>query len=601
MSRFQVYCGADSDRFEQYLRVGWGEARTLILTVNSLGFASSPQPTTNHVVFAFMPDNRCDIGEHSTLFASPDGRCTGVFSGKLFDFDRLLGGFANELSTAQKLGALLQQLHARHGLDFPLQLHGFFAIVMVVDGQLLAVRDAIGERPVYILQTPTSTLISDRLATLMSNPECERVINPAGVSDFLSTGFSPFERTPVKGISKLQAGVIATITQSSIHCVHYHQLHDQQCRVGNAHPTETHSIAEVRTALESAVANRLESNTKTGLLLSGGLDSSLVGAVVGGHNLTAAYSLNFGQEYRNELEFSGLMAQHLGVPSRVITVTSEMIKAKFLQTATILDEPIGDPLTVPNIIVVEEAAKEVQLVFNGEGGDPVFGGPKNLPIMAFEAYHMGAQDFSREEMYLRAYNKGHEHLPVMLSKAFQQQLNQHQRSAELLAPLLNDARFDSYLHRLMHINLRLKGGSQILPKVLKASAAAGIAVRSPLFDRQLTELAFSLPPVMKLKGTVEKYVLKQAVSDIVPAVIIDRPKSGMLVPVHYWFNKELKAFAKDVLLHRNAKIRNLIERKALQNLIDFKGGGIRPYYGDRLWLLLSLELWMQAHNISDGL
>lgn len=108
---------------------------------------------------------------------------------------------------------------------------------------------------------------------------------------------------------------------------------------------------------------------------------------------------------------------------------------------------------------------------------------------------------------------------------------------------------------------------------------------------------------MKLKGTVEKYILKQAVSDIVPAVIIDRPKSGMLVLVHYWFNKELKAFAKDVLLHRNAKIRNLIEGKALQNLMDFKGGGIRPYsyYGDRLWLLLSLELWMQAHNICDGL
>jgi asparagine synthase (glutamine-hydrolysing) len=153
----------------------------------------------------------------------------------------------------------------------------------------------------------------------------------------------------------------------------------------------------------------------------------------------------------------------------------------------------------------------------------------------------------------------------------------------------------------MHINLRLKGGSQILPKVLKAAEAAGIAVRSPLFDRQLTELAFSLPPAMKLKGSIEKYVLKQAISDIVPASIIARPKSGMLVPVHYWFNKQLKSFAKEALLDNNAKIRHLIERKALQNLIDFKGGGIKPYYGDRLWLLLSLELWMQAHNISDGL
>ncbi|OYV17215.1 MAG: asparagine synthase (glutamine-hydrolyzing) [Methylococcaceae bacterium NSP1-2] len=201
----------------------------------------------------------------------------------------------------------------------------------------------------------------------------------------------------------------------------------------------------------------------------------------------------------------------------------------------------------------------------------------------------------------KIYRLGHEHLPSLLSNDFQQQIKQYASSAELLAPLLNDSRFQSYLHRLMHINLRLKGGSQILPKVLKASEAAGIAVRSPLFDRQLAELAFSLPPAMKLKGSIEKYVLKQAVSDIVPASIIARPKSGMLVPVHYWFNKDLKSFTKAVLLDNNAKIRNLIERKSLQNLIDFKGGGIKPYYGDRLWLLLSLELWMQAHNISDGL
>jgi asparagine synthase (glutamine-hydrolysing) len=580
VSRFQVYSGLAPERFIQQLSQ---EQNWQLLNHQS-------------VVFAFIPDSRCDIGEQSTLFASPDGRCVGVFSGKLFDFDKLTYGFVHDLSPAQKLAVLLQQLYAKHGMSFPLELQGFFAIVMLIDNKLLAVRDAIGERPVYVLQTLTCVVLADRLATLMAYPECSRVINPAGVSDFLSTGFSPFARTPVQGVSKLFAGVTATISQSSIETFHYHELRDQTETIA-----ESDCIEQVRTSLELAVANRLEANTKMGLLLSGGLDSSLVGALIGGHQLTAAYSLNFGAEYRNELEFSGLMAKHLNIPARVITVTSAMIKAKFLQTATILDEPIGDPLTVPNIIVVEEAAKEVQLVFNGEGGDPVFGGPKNLPIMAYEAYGVGMQEFSREDMYLRAYNKGHEHLPRLLSKDFQQQLKNYPSSAELLTPFLNNKRFSSYLHCLMHINLRLKGAAQILPKVLKASAAAGIAVRSPLFDRQLAELAFSLPPAMKLKGSIEKYVLKQAVSDIVPASIIARPKSGMLVPVHYWFNKELREFAKELLLHSNAKICNLIERNALQNLIDFKGSGIKPFYGDRLWLLLSLELWMQAHNISDGL
>ena len=576
MSRFQVYQGSQPERFIQQLNSDW----------QSLTCAST--------VFAFKA-NTSDIGEHSSLFASPDGRCGGVLAGKLFAFAELTAEFSDELNHAQKLAMLLQRLYTKEGLSFPLKLHGFFALVMWIDGQLLAVRDAIGERPVYILQTPHSTVLADRLADLMASPDCHRTIDPAGVSDFLSTGFSPFERTPVQGISKLYAGVTATISSSAIKHFRYHQLGDS-----NSILTEQDAITAVRSALKTAVVNRIESNTRTGLLLSGGLDSSLVGALVGGTRLTAAYSLNFGKEYRNELEFSGLMAKHLGIPARVITVTSDMIKAKFLHTAQILDEPIGDPLTVPNIIVVEEAAKEVQLVFNGEGGDPLFGGPKNLPIMAYEAYST-EQGFSREEMYLRAYNKGHEHLAQLLTKDFQQQLKHAPGSADLLAPFLHDPHFTSYLNRLMHINLRLKGAAQILPKVLKASTAAGIAVRSPLFDRQLAELAFSLPAALKLKGSVEKYVLKQAVRDCVPAVIIDRPKSGMLVPVHYWFNRELRQFAKDMLLSRTAKTRKLIERTALQDLIAFKGGGIRPYYGDRLWLLLSLELWMQAHNISDGL
>lgn len=580
MAQFQVYTGHAPERFSQQLQA-------------QPNWQLLPYQET---IFAYLPNSRCDYGEQSTLFCSPDSLCAGVFSGKLFDFDRLTKDYGSDLTPAQKLGVLLQSLYAKQGVNFPLQLQGFFGIIFKVDGKLLAVRDAIGERPLYYLQTNTGMLLADRLSVLMSYPECSRQINPAGVADFLSTGFSPFSRTPVAGINKLEPGVTASISPTGATIFHYHRLHDQIVDI-----SEQQSVGLVQAALASAVSNRLESNAKTGLLLSGGLDSSLVGALVGGANLTAAYSLNFGPEYRNELEFSGLMAKHLGIPARVITVSPKMVKAKFLATARILDEPIGDPLTVPNVIVAEAAATEVQLVFNGEGGDPVFGGPKNLPIMAFEAYSSGMPELTRETMYLMAYNKGHEHLPTLLSEDYQQQLKNYPSAAELLAPLLNDSHFSSYLHRLMHINLRLKGGAQILPKVLKASAAAGLAVRSPLFDQRLAELAFSLPPAMKLNGPVEKYILKQAVKHCVPATIIERPKSGMLVPVHFWFNKELKAFAKAVLLDRHAKIAKLVKHNALLDLIEFKGGGIRPYYGDRLWLLLSLELWMQAHNISAGL
>lgn len=532
-----------------------------------------------------------DVGEHSCLFATPDQRCVGVISGKLFEYERLTEHFPRELSQSEKLALLFQQLYQQHGLDFPKALYGFYSVVLSIDGKLLAVRDAIGERPVYILETPHSMVLSDRLATLMEHSECSRELHPGGVSDYLSTGFSPFSRTPVKGIRKIHAGVVATIRQSDIHTRRYHRLHDESPEL-----SEQEAVAQIRQLLEQAVEHRYEDNVKVGLLLSGGLDSSLVGALVGGSRLEAAYSLNFGSEYRNELEYSGLMATHLKIPQRVITVTSDMIRDKLSHTSRILDEPIGDPLTVPNIILAEEAAKEVQLVFNGEGGDPVFGGPKNLPIMAFEAY--GMNNLAREEMYLRSYNKGHEYLPQMLSPEYRQTVKRLPSTAKLLKPYLEDEHLHSYLHRLMHINLRLKGASQILPKVFKAASAAGIAVRSPLFDQHLAELAFRLPSKLKLKGSVEKYVLKQSVKDIVPQTITNRPKSGMLVPVHYWFSSELKAFAKEVLLSKDARISSMFQRKALENLVAYKGGGIRPSYGDRVWLLLSLELWMQSHKIS---
>jgi asparagine synthase (glutamine-hydrolysing) len=544
----------------------------------------------NEVVFAFQ-GTKADLGEQSALFATPDKNCVGVFSGKLFEYERLTQQLPSELHRSEKLALLFQQLYQQHGLDFPKYLYGFFSIVLSIDGKLLAVRDAIGERPIYILETPQSMVLSDGLATLMEDKDCSRRLHPGGVSDFLSTGYSPFSRTPVQGIRKVHAGTVAIIRQSNIETRRYHRLHDESPEL-----TEEQAVSEVRSLLEQAIERRYEDAVKTGLLLSGGLDSSLVGALVGGQRLDAAFSLSFGSEYRNELEYSGLMATHLNIPQRVITITSDMIREKLYHTSRILDEPIGDPLTVPNIILAEEAAKEVQLVFNGEGGDPVFGGPKNLPIMAYEAY--GTKELRREELYLRSYNKGHEYLPEMYSQDFRQAVKQKPSTAKLLAPYLHDVNFRSYLHRLMHINLRLKGASQILPKVFKAASAAGIAVRSPLFDQRLTELAFRLPSSLKLKGSVEKHVLKQAVKDIVPQASVNRPKSGMLVPVHFWFSRELKDVAKEVLLSNDARIASLFQRKALENLVAYKGGGIRPSYGDRLWLLLSLELWMQSHKIS---
>ncbi|MEE9355995.1 MAG: asparagine synthetase B family protein [Methylococcaceae bacterium] len=546
------------------------------------------------VTLAFLSEARIDIGEQSSLFSSPDGKCIGVFAGKIFGFRQLVNAFPANLNHAQRMGLLFQRLYTEYDVNFPNALEGFFSVIMAIDGKLFAARDAIGERPLYVMSSFRETMIANQMSALVHHPKCVRNMHPGAISDFLSTGFMPFARTPVGQISKIFPGSTFEVNDTGVETYTYHELPNHDHSI-----PEQQCIKQIRNALTHAVTNRLEPGKKTALLLSGGLDSSLVGALVGGENLVAAYSLTFGEHYRNELEYSGLMARALGIPARIITVTPLMIKQNFLKTATILDEPIGDPLTIPNIIIAEEAAKEAQIVFNGEGGDPVFGGPKNLPIMAFEAYANGIQEISREEIYLQSYNKGHEHQKTILTADFLQETIHHPTTAELLAPYLYSTNMDSYLDRLMYLNLRLKGAAQILPKVFKASSAAGLAVRSPLFDRRLVEQALAMPSPMKLKGAVEKFVLKKAVADIVPESIISRPKSGMLVPVHFWFRNELQSFASEVLLDSGARTRYFVDRKAVSNLLQFKGSGVRPHYGQRIWLLLSLEFWMQAYGISD--
>ena len=149
------------------------------------------------------------------------------------------------------------------------------------------------------------------------------------------------------------------------------------------------------------------------------------------------------------------------------------------------------------------------------------------------------------------------------------------------------------LHRLTRsINIRFKGGHHILPKVDALSFAFGVFPRAPLFDREVVELSMAIPPRLKLHGSTEKYLLKRAVRDLLPAAILERPKSGMLVPVEGWFQGPLLPAAKERLLD-GLKPYGLFRRQYLERLLAGRLGGLRPRHGAKIWLLLTLEVWLR--------
>jgi len=117
--------------------------------------------------------------------------------------------------------------------------------------------------------------------------------------------------------------------------------------------------------------------------------------------------------------------------------------------------------------------------------------------------------------------------------------------------------------------------------------------RSPLFDRRIVELAFRIPARLKLRGSTEKYLLKRSVEDLLPSGIVERPKSGMLVPIEQWFRGPLAGVARSRLLDGLAG-RGLIRRRYLEDLLAGRLGGLRPRYGAKIWLLVALEAWLRA-------
>jgi len=163
-------------------------------------------------------------------------------------------------------------------------------------------------------------------------------------------------------------------------------------------------------------------------------------------------------------------------------------------------------------------------------------------------------------------------------------------------PYFADARWRSFVTKLMALNVAFKGAHHILPKVDAESAPFGVLPRSPLFARSIVEAAFATPPQWKLRGSVEKYLLKEAVRDLLPRAVLERPKSGMLVPVEGWFAPRggpLHGHARERLLDGLAAW-DLVRRPWLERLLAGRLGGLRPRHGAKVWLLVTLEAWLRA-------
>lgn len=457
-------------------------------------------------------------------------------------------------------------------------------------------RDPFGVRSLYYVEHGGCFYFASELKQLLALPALPAELDFAALHKYLTFSFVPGEAVPIRGVRRLLPGHLLELRDGKLQTAPYFRLQEQ---IDEALRERKPAVKRIRELAERATARRLHGEPEVGLFLSGGLDSSSVAVWLKDQGADVhAFSLDFGAE-SVEREQAGRVARELGLRQSWVRVDAASIASVFEDVVHKLDLPFGDPVTAPQYLL-GRAAREAGLgaVFNGEGGDQLFGGWTSKPMIAAELYAglYESHEESREETYLRSYHRFYGLEDELYTPELKHRVGPAGQRRAHLQPYLADEH-GSFLNRVRLADISLKGSQNILPRAERMAGGFGLDLRAPLFDRQLAEASFRLPPELKLHGACEKYVLKLAMKTRLPSEIVWRKKFGMSVPItDFVFAPALAPRVEALLGEAALRARGLFRPEFVARLragLDVPGETRRRRIGERLWTLLMLEAWLQ--------
>lgn len=494
---------------------------------------------------------------------------------------------------------LLHRLGASpHADDTLATLDGAFAAAWWDGDQerLTLIRDPFGVRSLYYTELDGVFYFASELKQLLAIPGLPVEPDPAALHKYLTFSFVPGEDVPIRGVRRLLPGQVLTWQHGQTETRPYFTLREA---IDPDLAEQAVAVRRIRDACQQAVANRLNGEEDVGLFLSGGIDSSGVAVWLKEAGVRPqAFSLDFGAR-SVEREQAAQVAAHLDLPLTFLTLDGSELEAPFWDLVWKLDLPFGDPVTGPQYLL-GQAARQAGLtaVFNGEGGDQLFGGWTNKPMIAAELYADLFGRDSREERYLESYHRFYGLEDALYTPEFAASVGGPGQRRALLAPYLGeDAAASTFLNRVRLADVALKGSQSILPRAERLANAWALDLRVPLFDRALAETAFSLPPGLKLRGASEKHILKLALQNRLPHEIVWRRKFGMSVPITDWVLGPLAGLVEELLGASALARRGLFREEYVGQLRRGEpepGETRRRRLGEKLWALAMLEAWLRV-------
>jgi asparagine synthase (glutamine-hydrolysing) len=521
---------------------------------------------------------------------------TGVFNGCIYDYRELraeLEAAGHRFFSTSDTEVILKG-YAEWGTDVVSHLHGMFAFVIHErdTGRVVMARDRLGIKPLYLAETPERLRFASTLPALLRAGDLDTSIDPVALHHYLTWhAVVPAPRTLLNGVRKLPPATVRVVEADGSSTEHRYWQPRYERRPEHAGWSDRDWEDAIEEALRVAVRRRLVADTPVGVLLSGGLDSSLIVGLLAQEGQTglATYSIGFdsvaGRE-GDEFRYSDLIAERFGTDHHRIRVGSDELAGALGHAIGAMAEPMVSHDVVAFDLLSERVSQTIKVVQSGQGADEVFAGYHWYPPLA------GLDRDAAVDTYAaRFFDRGHADLARVVADryALAEDPSLAFVRAHMCAPGAETA---------VDAGLRLDSEVMLVDDPVKRvdnmSMAWGLEARVPFLDHDLVELAAACPPELKL-AEGGKGVLKRIGRRIIPPEVIDRPKGYFPVPAITHLEGKVLELVRDALASQAAVDRGLFRPEYVQGLLADPNGELTPLQGNKLWQLGLLELWLQSH------
>lgn len=554
-----------------------------------------------------------------------------VFNGEIYNYQELterLKAAGHVFSTRSDTETIVH-LYEEFGLDFPRHLRGMFGIALwdARRRRLVLVRDRIGEKPLFYSESGDRVAFGSEIKSILQDGR-SREVEPRALCEFLAASYVPAPRTFFRGIRKLPPGFMLVHESGRTATQPYWRFSDRS----PSKLTFDDAAAQLTDLLRETIRLCLKSDVEVGAFLSGGLDSSLIVALMAEQG---ADIQTFSVGYRgaaagfNELVHASVVSKHVGTRHHELIIDAGPSMHLLPSVLWSFDEPLGEPTSVLVNILCEFARRRVKVALGGTGSDEAFFGyPRHAGISLLQRYRRipaflrrslieplvarwpESTRGSRLAKRVRRLVAGSELEPGAAYLLWVSLLRRDVREGLLsdrVARESDDPAGDAFMREILlrHDDRPLLNRAaeldlcRYLPDFQltymdRMSMAHGLEVRSPFCDYRLIEFVASLPAQFRLRGARSKHILKTIATRWLPRSIVERRKVGFDSPIGEWFKGELRSFIERFLSVEHVRQSGLLNPQAVQNLIAQHMSGRRDY-SLQLWSVLMVEAWYRMY------